>query len=228
VAANGAAISTVLVYSSAAFAALLDRFVLGESLGRVKPLVIALCLAGCALVAGALDPLEWRANPIGIVTGLASGLGYAGYSLMGRGAAKRGLNPWTALLYTFGFASLFLLAAGCLPGMPGGAARASDFLWLGAQWSGWLALVTLAAGPTLVGFGLYVSSMVYLPSSSANLVVMIEVVFTALIAYALLGEQLSGVQLAGSGLIFAGVIGLRVYEGWRARPGATQVAAAAD
>jgi drug/metabolite transporter (DMT)-like permease len=218
VAQNGAAISTVLVYSSAAFAALLDRFVLREALGWVKLAVIALCLAGCALVAGALDPAEWRSNPIGIVTGLASGLGYAGYSLMGRGATKRGLNPWTALLYTFGFAGLFLLAASFLPGIPGGAARLSDFFWLGRQWTGWLILVTLAAGPTLLGFGLYVCSMVYLPSSTANLVVMIEVVFTALIAYALLGEQLTGIQLAGSGLIATGVIGLRVYEGWRVKP----------
>ncbi|HEY5000843.1 MAG TPA: DMT family transporter, partial [Candidatus Cryosericum sp.] len=44
---NGAAVSTVLVYSSAAFTALLGRWLLKERLGWVKIVTIASCLGGC-------------------------------------------------------------------------------------------------------------------------------------------------------------------------------------
>ena len=74
-------------------------------------------------------------------------------------------------------------------------------------------LFLLAAVPTLLGFGLYNSSLVYLPSSVANLIVTLEPVFTAVIAYFLFGELLSAVQILGSLLILAGVVFLRIYEG---------------
>jgi len=123
VALNGAAVSTVLVYSSAAFTALLGWWLLRERLDWPKLLAVAAGLGGCALVAGALDPAVWHTNMVGLVTGVLSGLAYAAYSLLGRAAAQRGLNPWTTLWYTFGFAMLCLLFVNLLPGgwVPGAA-----------------------------------------------------------------------------------------------------------
>ena len=91
-----------------------------------------LSLAGCVLVADALHASAWRANLIGILTGVLSGLAYAGYSLMGRAAARRGLDPWTTLLYIFGFATVLLFLCNLPPGgpLPGSAARPADLLWL--------------------------------------------------------------------------------------------------
>ncbi len=218
VALNGAAISTVLVYCSAAFTALLGWWLLKEHLDWAKLLAIALSLGGCALVSGALEAGAWRANPVGIVTGVISGLCYAVYSLMGRSASQRGLNPWTTLLYTFGFAIVFLLFFNLLPGgpLPGSARHPGELFWLGSALAGWGILFLLAAVPTLAGYGLYNVSLSLLPSSVANLIVTIEPVFTAVIAYILLGERLNGIQISGSAMILGGVILLRVYEGWRA------------
>jgi len=64
---NGAAVATVLVYSSGAFTAILGRLLLKERLGSAKVVAVALSIAG--------------------------GLSYAGYSLMGRSAADRGRDP---------------------------------------------------------------------------------------------------------------------------------------
>jgi drug/metabolite transporter (DMT)-like permease len=213
VALNGAAISTVLVFSSAAFTAILGRWLLSERLDWVKIVAVAASLSGCVLVSGALNEASRNANAVGIFTGLISGLGYAGYSLMGRSASQRGLNPWTTVLYTFGFATLFLLAFNLLPGgpLPGSASSPADILWLGSSWAGWAALIALAAGPTLGGYGLYTVSLSLLPSSIANLIVTVEPVFTAAIAYVLLHERFTGIQIAGSALILFGVAFLRVY-----------------
>jgi len=227
VALNGAAVATVLAYCSAAFTALLGRWLLNERLDWAKLLAVAICLGGCVLISGALDPAVWRTNLVGILTGILSGLWYAIYSLMGRSAAQRGLNPWTTLLYTFGFAAVFLLFFNLLPGgiLPGAATRPSELLWLGDSLAGWGILLLLAAVPTVAGFGLYNVSLSYLPSSVANLIATSEPAFTAMLAYTLLGERLTGVQIGGSLMILAGVVFLRVYEGRLAGRGQPEVQA---
>ncbi len=215
VAMNGAAVATVLAYCSTAFTALLGWWLLRERLNWAKILAVILCLGGCALVSEAIDPAAWRANPVGILTGILSGLCYAVYSLMGRSASQRGLNPWTTLIYTFGFAACFLLGANLLPGnpMPGAAVRPQDLFWLGKAFTGWGILFLLAAVPTVMGFGLYNVSLSILPSSVANLIVTLEPVFTAITAYLLLNERLTWIQIFGSVLVLMGVVVLRIYEG---------------
>jgi drug/metabolite transporter (DMT)-like permease len=215
VALNGAAVATVLAYCSTAFTALLGWWLLKERLNWAKLLAVILCLGGCVLVSEAIDPAAWRANLVGILTGVLSGLCYAIYSLMGRSASQRGLNPWTTLIYTFGFATVFLLAGNLFPGNPiaGVTARPGDLLWLGDALAGWGVLIFLAAGPTVLGFGLYNVSLSYLPSSVANLIVTLEPVFTAITAYFLLGERLTWMQIVGSLVVLTGVVFFRLYEG---------------
>ncbi|MBN1934817.1 MAG: DMT family transporter [Anaerolineae bacterium] len=213
VALNGAAIATVLVYCSAAFTALLGWWLLKERLDWVKLVAVALSLGGCVLVSGVSGPTFRHTDPTGALSGILvgafSGLSYAAYSLMGRSASQRGLNPWTTLLYTFGFASLFLLSFNLLPGS---STRPTDLFWLGRAIDGWCVLFLLAAGPTVAGFGLYNVSLSYLPSSVANLIATSEPAFTAVIAYFLLGERLNGPQIGGGLLILFGVVFLRLYR----------------
>jgi drug/metabolite transporter (DMT)-like permease len=215
VALNGAAISTVLVYCSAGFTALLGWWFLRERLDWAKIIAVVLSLGGCVLVSSALNLATWNANFIGILTGILSGLLYAIYSLMGRSASQRNLNPWTTLLYTFGCATPFLLLFNLLPGdfLPGKAIQVVDLLWLGKSLAGWGILLLLAIGPTLAGYGLYNVSLSYLPSSVANLIVSLEPAITAVMAYLLFGEVLNWIQVGGSLMILAAVIFLRIYEG---------------
>jgi drug/metabolite transporter (DMT)-like permease len=221
---NGAAVATVLVYSSGAFTAVLGRILLKERLGGAKIAAVVLSLLGCALVAGILDIGSWKGNLAGVLTGIAAGLSYAGYSLMGRSASQRGLDPWSTLLYVFIFAALFLLLANLIPGapLPGSSRTPADLLWLGRSWRGWLVLFLLGAVPTVAGFGLLLVSLSLLPSSVASLVVSTEPVFTAIFAYALLGEVLTAPQLIGAAMILGGVIVLRLFE---ARPRRAEVGA---
>jgi drug/metabolite transporter (DMT)-like permease len=213
VALNGAAVATVLAYCSSAFTAILGRIFLRESMGWAKVAAVTMSLCGCALVAGILELGSWEGNLAGVLIGVATGLAYALYSLFGRSAANRGLSPWTTLIYTFAFASVFLFLVNCLPGapLPGSSRALGDILWLGSSWKGWLMLFLLAAVPTVGGFGLYNVSLSILPSSVASLIVSLEPVFTAVTAYFLLGEMLTAVQLLGAALILGGVALLRLF-----------------
>ena len=213
VALNGAAVSTVLAYSSAAFTAVFAWQIFGESLGLLKVLAVSLSMLGCVLVAGAYDPKAWVANPLGILTGLVSGLAFAAYSLMGKAASRRGLPPWTALLYTFMFAASFLLIYNLAPGWLQSQDLSGDLLRLGASATGWGILLALAWVPTIGGYGLYTVSLNYLPASVANLIATLEPAMTAVSAYLLLGEILTSTQLFGSAFILAGVVLIRLNEG---------------
>lgn len=215
VALNGAAVATVLAYSSPAFTVALGRWFLRERLSWPKLAAVALCIAGCVLVAGLLDETALRLSAGGIAAGVLSGLGYAVYSLVGRATSARGVGAWTMLLYTFGFAALFLLLINVLGAgfVPGAARDANELLWRGAPAVGWGILFLLAAGPTVLGFGAYNLSLSLLPSSVANLIVTLEPAFTAAIAYLLLDERFTAAQVGGGLLIVLGVVVLRVGGG---------------
>jgi drug/metabolite transporter (DMT)-like permease len=110
-----------------------------------------------------------------------------------------GLNPWTTLYAIFAITSLCMLAFNLVPGgaLPGSVGDVSGFFWLSNSAAGWGALLLLAGGLTLLGYGLYNVSLKHLPSSVANLVLTIEPLFTALVAYFVFGEVLTTWQLAG-------------------------------
>ena len=212
VAFNGAAVATVLCYCSAAFTAILGKWLLNEELTWIKSMAILCSLAGCVLVSGAFDMAVWHTNLVGILSGILSGLAYAAYSLMGRSASQRGLNPWTTLLFTFAFAGTVLLIVNMFPalGFPGIAQKPTDLFWLGADWRGWLPLFLLAAVPTVLGFGLYNVSLQYLPASVVNLIATSEPVFTTITAFLVFGERMHALELLGSALVLGGVVILRL------------------
>lgn len=210
VAENGAAIATGLVYCSVLFAAVLERVVFGQRMTLRQMAVLPAVVIGCFLIAGVAVDGSNTVVSWGLLTGLLSGLGYAGYSLMGREASRRGLDPWGSLLYTFGFAASFLLLV-IVVFPPGGSGL--TVIWLpGSSWSAWGALVLLAAGPTVLGFGLYNASLSHLPAGIANLVLTTEPVFTAALAWMFLSERLSMSEVAGGGIILAGVLITRLAD----------------
>jgi len=216
---NGAAISTVLVYSSPAFTAVLAWRLWGERLDALKITAVGLSLAGCIFVSGAFDPEVWDVNPAGIILGLISGLLFALYSIFGKEALHRGINPWTSLTYTFSAAPVFLLVLLLLS--PGDSRHLNlgsfdQLLWLDT-WRGLGVVVLLALGPTIGGYGLYSVGMRSLPASVANLLVSTEPIFTTLFAYLFLGERLLPEQMAGSVLIMVGVVLLRLRNAGGAR-----------
>lgn len=213
VASNGAAVATVMVYCSVAYTAILGWKFLGESMDWLKIAAITLCMGGCALISGALQAATWQVNLLGVVAGLLTGLCYTAYSLMGRVTSKRGISPWTTLLYIFAFAGSFLFLANLTRGtVPGSAVRLADLFWLGDSVQGWTVMILLGAIPTVGGYGFYNVSLTLLDASIANIIVSLEPAFTAIFAFLILGEVLTPVQLLGSALLLAGVAAIKLGD----------------
>ena len=159
---NGAAVATFMVYSSPAMTAILSKLIFKENFNSIKFLSIVLSLVGTVLISEAYDPSSWNLNWLGILFGLLSGPFFAFYNLEGKYSSERSIDPWTATLYCFTFASIFLvffnLGIDALSNKP----PLSEMLWLGDSVPGWSALFLLGIGPTLGGFGLYTLSLRYL------------------------------------------------------------------
>ena len=209
---NGAAVATVLAFSSPALTALLARFVLKELMSPIRWISILLSLAGTTLVSGLLSATAWRVNPAGISFGLLTGFFFACYNMLGKTAANRSIDSWTTLLYSFGISTLFLFLFNIIANTASGQFPLANFLWLGSSFAGWSILFFLGVAPTLGGFGLYSMSLGYLPATVANLIATLEPALTAIWAFFLLHELLTPIQFVGSLLIFAGVILLRLRD----------------
>jgi drug/metabolite transporter (DMT)-like permease len=219
VALNGAAVSTVLVYSSPAFTAVLGWWFFKEKIGWFKVGMILFCLAGTILVSEAYTRAVWRINLAGVITGVASGLLFAGYGLFGKLAARRQINSWVSLAATFGSAAAFLLIYNLIASLASNRAPLADLFWLGDSLTGWSILILLAMVPTIVGYGLYTNSLNYLPTNVANLIATFEPVQTTILAVILLGETMGLAQIGGSILILSSMVALRIWEGRvRSRP----------
>ncbi|MCL4269488.1 MAG: DMT family transporter [Anaerolineales bacterium] len=208
---NGAAVATVMAFSSPAMTALLSRIIFKETFSKLKVLSIELSFIGTILVSGAHDPAAWKLNPLGIIFGLLTGLLFAVYNLEGKLAGDRHIDSWTALLYSFASATFFLFFFNLGNDLfITSKAPLADMFWLGNSLAGWGVLFLLGVAPTLGGFGLYTLSIRYLSPTISNLIATLEPVFTAIWAYLFLSEVMTNVQLGGSLLLMFGVILLRL------------------
>lgn len=214
---NGAAVATVLAFSSPAITALLSWLIYQEQFSTVKITSILMSGAGTILVSGAVNPDAWQLNPWGIIFGLLTGFFFAAYNLEGKHAADQSIDSWTALLYSFMIAAIFLLLFNAGADLVMGKRPFTDLMWLGNSLSGWGLLFFLGIAPTLGGFGLYTLSIRYLSPTVANLIATLEPALTAIWAYFLFGEILSREQWIGSFFLFLGIMLLRALE--RPSPG---------
>ena len=209
---NGAAVSTVLVYGSPAVTAMLERWLFTERIKLHQYIAIAISIVGVAFVADVFNPRVWELNFTGLIVGILSGLGMSAFSLMGRETAKRDINTWTALLYSFAIAAFFLLFYDMFSSGTPLSGFVDRMLWLGDSAKGWGLLILLAVGPTLGGYGLYTLSLRYLQATVSNLIATLEPPVTTVEAYILLGERLTLPQIFGSVLILGSVILLRLQK----------------
>jgi len=193
---NGAAVATLLAYCSTAFTVVLAWLVLKEGLGVRRIAAVALALAGSALVAEAYRPAAWQLNVVGLVIGLATGLAFAVFNLLGRWSANRFDSAWTLVAYGLLFSSLAL----------GLTQTPRSVFSLGPAWGAWAVIVFIALGPTVLSFGLYTGSLRILPAGVVGVIASLELVITALLATLFLGTRLTVWQWLGAALTLGAVL----------------------
>jgi len=172
---------------------------LRQPLGTTTAVSLAMAVAGSAMImVGQVQDtltIPWR----GLVSGLASAVAMAFYTLYGQTLVKR-YNPWTVLFYALVF--------GAIPWwvwQPPWVLAQMDFNRLT-----WAFFMYIGIFATMLPFGLYFMGLGRLAASRASIVSTLEPVVAGVTAYLILGEIMSPVQLAGGMLIVAAIISLQM------------------
>lgn len=191
---NGASVSTVIQCNAPVFVTIMAWIIFKEALTKRKIIAVALAVIGTVLISGILGMSAIQISSLGVVAALFSAIFYGSFSLFGK-KLTGDYNPWTILLYIFGFASLTLLPFQLFNPSPFPYQAPALFYFIG--------LILIA---TISGFAIYTTALAHMQASIAAITATSEVVFAAVLAYFILGERMDVWQILGAVLIVIGVI----------------------
>jgi DME family drug/metabolite transporter len=191
----GVALGTlVTIGSGPVFTGLLSWLLLRERPRLSWVVATAVCVLGLALLigSGASQP---QVDPVGLALALASGLGYAVYTVAAKRLMTDGHRSDEVMAGAFSLGGLLLLPVLLTQPMswiatPSGLAMA---LWLG--------LATTTAAYVLFGRGLR-----HLPAGPVTTLVLAEPVVATVLGVVVLGETLAPLGWVGAVLVLAGLV----------------------
>lgn len=160
---------------------------------------LAATLFGAGLLSGAAlsaaEPAEAPERALGDLLSVLTALWYAGYMLAVKAARASWSTPCVLLISSV--VSLPIpLAVGLLFGET----------FVPAQASGWIWLVALGVFSHIAGQGGLAYALGRLPAALSALVILVQPVVAAALAWMLFGEALGPAQLAGGALVIAGIV----------------------
>jgi drug/metabolite transporter, DME family len=184
----GAALAAILLYTAPAWVAVASVVWLRERLTPRAVAAVALTLAGVAGVAlsGGGDAVL---DPRGIAWGLAAGLSYATYYIVGKHYFAR-YGTLTVLAYMLPVGAVALLPLASF--QPKTAAA-------------WQAILFIAMLPTFAAYLAYGAGLLRVPATRAATVAAIEPVVAAGAAFAFWGERFTAAGYVGAALVLAAV-----------------------
>lgn len=194
-----ASIAVVLLYTSPVFVMIFSAFFFKEKITPRKIIALILTVCGCALVAGLIGG-SVSISFIVLLTGIASGLFYALYSIFGE-IALRKYDTMTVTVWTF-----LLGLLGSLPmGKPGVTIRIlarEPILIISAFGIGILS--------TVLPYFLYTWGLAHMEPSKAAILVAVEPLVGCVIGMTLFHEPHNFMKILGIILILVSIVILNV------------------
>jgi drug/metabolite transporter (DMT)-like permease len=193
----GAGLATVLGNTQVVVVPIAAWLFLGEKPGGRVAASVPIVLIGVVLISGVLGGEAFGRDPVlGVLFGIGTGIAYAGFILIQRGANADLRRPAGPLLD----ATISATVVSLLVGLPLGEVD------LVPTWPahGWLLL--LAIGVQVMGWLLISLSLPRLPAAITSVVLTIQPVGSVMLGMWLLQESPSGMQLVGVGFIIAGLL----------------------
>lgn len=186
--------ATLLANLAPVFVTLGGWLFLGNRAGRRFVHGLALAMTGLALLSGASMSLGSR-HLAGDLLAVLTAVFYGAYILT-ISQLRRHLPTAVIMSHTALVASLVLLLLTLLSGET----------IFGLSASGWLVVCALAWFSHAGGQGLITYALAHLPANYSSLVLVLQPVLAALLAWYLFGEQLDALQLLGALVVLAGIV----------------------
>ncbi|MBQ6265019.1 MAG: EamA family transporter [Clostridia bacterium] len=193
-----ASLAVVLLYTSPVFVVLFSALLFKERITIGKVTALVLSFAGCVLTAGVLGGVKVR--PFVILTGIASGLFYALYSVFGKFALKK-YSTYTVTAYTFIFGLLGdLFISGPIETVSAVIRNPHSVLWC----------LGIGIISTVMPYFLYTRGLEKLESGKAAILVAVEPLVGAVIGMVFLNESHNISKIAGIILILISIVLLNI------------------
>ena len=191
--------AVLIQYLSPMWVALYAFLFRKEPFTKEKVIALLMAVLGCYCMVGGYQVDLLRLNRLGIVSGLVSSLFFSFYALYGEKGLKK-YDPWTLLLYGFGFATLFYWML------------ISPIKILNQRYSFkiWMAFLYISIFSTLIPFGLYFKGLERVRATRASITATWEPVVAGITAYFVLGEVLFPLQVVGGIGVIGAVVLLQV------------------
>lgn len=200
------ATASVLLYTAPAFVTLVAWRVWHEPLTPRKIFAVIASFIGVALVARMYDPNALQLNGWGVLVGAAAGFTYGMFTLFSKFFSTRA-SPWTTVLYSLVFGTLFLIPLQFIP-LPG--IEPPNYRALFTEAGAWVALLGLCLGPTLGSYALYNRGLKTISASVASVIATIEPVVAVIAGFVIYQQALEFLQLVGAAIIIASALLLTV------------------
>jgi len=196
-----AGLASVVIQSQAFFTLFFARLALDEHWQRAQFFGLLLAASGLVLIAmakgGNMSALGFMLTVLAAISWAMSNvvvrmIGQAGYKI-----APLGLVVWSSLIPPLPFLALSLW-------LEGGARDLQALLTF--SWLSFGAVVYLALGATLLGYGLWSRMLSRYPANVVAPFSLLAPLVALLASTLLLGEHLTGLQFVGSALLLAGLL----------------------
>lgn len=194
-----ASVAVVLLYTSPVFVMLLSALFFKEKITLQKVIALILTLAGCVLVAGIAGGTS-ALPPLVLLTGVASGLFYALYSIFGMIGLKK-YDTSTVTFWTFLFAFAAALPLGKVDKTIA-LFRAEPVLIL---WGAGIGIVS-----TVLPYYFYTWGLARMETSKAAILVAIEPLVGCVTGMTIFGEPHDILKILGIVLILASIVLLNI------------------
>lgn len=190
------AIAATLIYTNPIFIMLLKR-----SFSYTRVIFFLLTLIGIWLLLGAPTSVNLRENWLGVAFALGCAFSIAIYNVLGKRLLKH-VPPWPLLAYALlgGCAIVVILSIPLIKS------------WQFLAWPVWVGIVTLAIGPTILGYGLYLKAIKIIDPVIASMLAMVEPVFASALAWGIFKESINVTQGIGILFILSGAILTQKYS----------------
>lgn len=186
-------IAVLLLYTAPVFVMLLSLILFGEKFTGRKMLALLATFCGCGLITGIFaSKLALTAEAFAF--GLASGFGYALYSIFGKLALRR-YSTLTITAYTFYFATL-----GALP-----LADPQQLFTLLSDWRAAAGALAIALICTVAPYLLYTRGLQDVDAGQASILATLEPLVAAAVGIFVFGEEVTAAKILGMALILASI-----------------------
>jgi len=195
------AAAVLLQYQAPALIAAYALFFNRKRLSVVTLASLFGAVMGCYLMVGAYNLDLLHMNRAGIISGLASAVAFALYSVRSE-YGMRTYAPWTMLFYALLFAAVIWNVLH--PPFSAFHARYGASAW---QW-----ILFIGLFGTVLPFGLYNEGIKRICSTRASITATLEPVMAGVVAYGFLGEMMEPWQIMGAGIVIASILLLQAKQ----------------